>query len=170
MAECAAKRSQTARRLMPSEELNGQYWSPEGRSKVGSQTNKTSNPATAKPATSNDQSPKSKPSRRPSVAIRTLTEPSDIVLLLGPDARRSPTASRGLVGRERQQVQIEPREWSTGFGGVAITAPFPCTVKSCSFGSELLAGGAEFPGFQRQRRGPRRATSLEIEKYAGEGR
>src|ERR1019366_2568212 len=52
----------------------------------------------------------------------------------------------------------------------AITAPFPYTVKSCSFGSELLAGRAEFPGFQRQRRGPRRAISLEIEKYAGEGR
>jgi hypothetical protein len=58
----------------------------------------------AKPTTSNDQSPKSKPSRRLPVAMRTLTEPSDIVLLLGPDTKRSDT-SRGLVAGDRCEVQ-----------------------------------------------------------------
>jgi hypothetical protein len=71
------------------------------------QASKTSNPAMAKPATSNDQSPKSKPSRRPPVAMRTLTEPSDIVLLLGPDTKRSDT-SRGLVEGDGVEVQ-----WNT---------------------------------------------------------
>jgi hypothetical protein len=49
--------------------------------------------------------PKSKPNRRPPAAIRALTKPSDIVLLLGRDARRGPTASRRLVAAAHRQVQ-----------------------------------------------------------------
>jgi hypothetical protein len=131
---------------------------------VGGQTNKTSNPATAKPATSNDQSPKSKPSRRPPVAIRTLTEPSDIILLLGPDARRSPTASRGLVEELSNWVQIRSQdsvEWRIQpTAAVLASAPLPtrqsrvawllncqrAVPKSRNFNGSVNAhGGAELP-------------------------
>jgi hypothetical protein len=83
------------------------------------QTSKTSNPATAKPAASNAQSPKSKPSKRPSVVIRTLTEPSDIVRLLGPDAVRSD--SLPLFSRSRPPVRFNlSREMP-----IALAVPLP---------------------------------------------